>query len=133
MGSGGEVDTAHFSGPRITCTSSRTPSPRPDIALLRPRADDYAREAARPNDILLLVEVADTTYRYDRGVKLRLYARAGGSEVWIVDLTHDVVEVYRRPTLRGYTSAQRVTRGSTVAPAAFPDAILTVDEILPPR
>ena len=107
--------------------------PQPDIALLRPRADDYALEAAQPGDILLLVEVADTSYRYDRHVKLLLYARAGVSEVWIVDLTHDVVEIYRRPGPRGYASAQRVARGATVAPAAFTDAVLTVDEILPPR
>src|ERR1051325_1752613 len=51
-------------------------APQPDAALLRPRADDYGGSSARPEDILLIVEVADTTYRYDRRVKVPLYARA---------------------------------------------------------
>lgn len=106
--------------------------PQPDVALLRPRPDDYSRSSARPQDILLLVEVADTTYRYDRRVKLPLYARAGVAEVWIVDLQHDIVEVYRKPAPEGYASAQRVERGGSVAPAALPDAVVTVAEILPP-
>jgi Uma2 family endonuclease len=79
---------------------------------------------------MLLVEVADTSARYDRGVKLPLYARAGISEVWIVDFTADVVEVYRKPRASGYAASQRVGRGGSVAPAAFPDLVLSADEIL---
>ena len=71
------------------------------MALLRPRPDDYARRTARAEDVWLLVEVADTTYRYDRGVKLPIYARAGVRELWLIDLSRDVVEVYRRPHPRG--------------------------------
>jgi hypothetical protein len=106
--------------------------PQPDVALLRARADDYARSSARPEDILLLVEVADTTDRYDRRVKLPLYARSGLAEVWIVDLTRDVVEVYRRPAREAYEVSTRVERGNTLTIAAFPDVVLGVDELLPP-
>ena len=80
--------------------------------------------------MLLLVEVADTSYRYDRYVKLLLYARARVREVWIVDLRHDVIEIYRRPSGDGYTSFERVGLGATVSPAAFPDIVLDVDDEL---
>ena len=74
--------------------SSHT-EPQPDVALLGPRSDRYLSAPARGDDVLLAVEVADTSYRYDRGVKLGLYARAGVREVWIVDLAGDAVEVQK--------------------------------------
>ena len=104
--------------------------PQPDIVLLRPRADRYLQDDAHPDDVLLLVEVADTSQRYDRLVKLPLYARAGVPEVWIVDLPGEVIEVLRRPTPGGYALVERVGRGGSVAPAAFPDIVLLVDVIL---
>jgi Uma2 family endonuclease len=106
----------------------RDTEPQPDIVLLRPRADRYTQDSARPADVLLLIEVADTSYRYDRRVKLPLYARAGVPELWIVDLPHDAVEVYRRPGPQGYAFSDRVTLGGRVAPEALPDVILTVDD-----
>ena len=66
-----------------------------------------------------------------RHVKLSLYARAGVPEVWIVDLTRDVIEVYRQPSPSGYGSTQRIERGGTVAPLAFPNVVLAATEILP--
>ena len=106
----------------------RDTEPQPDIVVLRPRADRYTTGSARPEDVLLLVEVADTSYRYDSRVKLPLYARAGVLEMWIVDLGHDVVEVYRDPSATGYARATRVTRGGQVAPTALPDVVLAVDD-----
>jgi Uma2 family endonuclease len=106
----------------------RDTEPQPDIVLLRPRADRYTKESARPEDVLLLIEVADTSYRYDRGIKLPLYARAGVPEMWIIDLTHDVVEVYRQPTADGYAFSERVALGGRVVPAALPDVVLAVDD-----
>jgi Uma2 family endonuclease len=106
--------------------------PQPDVVLLRPPLSQYWARRPQPEDVLLLVEVADTSYRYDRYVKLPLYARAGVPEVWIVDLAHAVVEVFREPGPAGYAFTQRVERGGTIAPAAFPDAFVTVAEILPP-
>src|SRR5262245_5072588 len=85
--------------------------PQPDIVLPRPRADRYLQDDARPEDVLLLVEVADTSQRYDRQVKAPIYARAGVAEVWIVDLPAEVIEIYRDPTPGGYARVERVGRG----------------------
>ena len=104
--------------------------PQPDLVLLRPRGDRYAEQDARPEDVLLLIEVADTSIRYDRSVKLPLYARAGIPEVWIVDLPADAVEVYRQPTATGYTASTRAGRDGAVTPAAFPGVTQSVDQIL---
>src|SRR5207244_1051870 len=71
----------------------RDTEPQPDVVLLRPPSDRYRRQAPHPSDVMLLVEVADTSVRYERGAKLPLYARAGIPEVWIVDFTADVVKV----------------------------------------
>ena len=81
---------------------------------------------------MLLIEVAETSYRYDRDVKLPLYARAGVREVWIVDLTHRALDVFREPHAAGYASAQRIERSGTIAPTALPDVAAAVSEILPP-
>ena len=106
--------------------------PQPDVVLLRPPERSYWERHGGPSDALLVVEVCETSYRYDRHVKLPLYARAGVSEVWLVDLAHGAVEVFREPGAAGYASAQRVERGGTIAPAALPDAAIVVTEILPP-
>jgi Uma2 family endonuclease len=107
----------------------RDSEPLPDIVLLRPRPD-YKDVDVSAADVLLLVEVADSSLHYDRTVKLRLYARAGIPEVWIVDVAGERVEVHRRPAERRYAEVERVGRGGRVAPAALPDVEIAVDEIL---
>lgn len=104
--------------------------PEPDIVLLRPRHDLYASGHPGPADVLLLIEVADTTLAYDRGVKLPTYARSGIPEVWIVDLQGERVEVYRDPVGGRYRQAQVHARGAALTPGAFPDLTLPVDDIL---
>jgi Uma2 family endonuclease len=104
--------------------------PEPDVALLRRRADYYAEAHPGPNDILLLVEVSDTSADYDRQVKAPLYARHGVLELWLVDLETGVVEVYRRPTARGYQEVLQHGRGQRLSPEAFPDLDLAVEDIL---
>src|SRR6185295_17482417 len=116
--------------PQNPITLPNESEPQPDIVLLRPRADRYRQDDARPEDVLLLVEVADTSQRYDRTVKLPLYSAAGIPEVWIVDLAGEVIEVYRRPTPSDYSQVERVGRGGVVAPGAFPDIVMPVDTIL---
>ena len=106
--------------------------PQPDIVLLHPPLSQYGQRLPQPGDVSLLVEVADTSYRFDREVKLRIYAAAGIAEFWIVDLAHDVVEIFRNPEGRRYGNTERVGLGRRIAPAAFPDATLSVEEILPP-
>ena len=78
--------------------------PEPDFMLLRPSPDDYTSRHARPEDVLLLIEVADTTLVYDREEKLPAYGRAGVAEVWIVNLPDATIEVYRDPHFTGYAS-----------------------------
>ena len=103
--------------------------PQPDLAVLRPRGDGY-REHPRAADLLLVIEVSDSSRAYDRDVKLPLYARAGIVEVWIVDLAGDRIEVYRAPASGGYGDERTVLRGETLAPAAFPDAAIAATEVL---
>lgn len=98
----------------------------PDVLVLRPHHDRYRRAMPGPGDVLLLIEVSDTTLRYDREVKAPLYARAGVPEVWIVDLGGDRILVHTEP-MDGEYSIRQVRRGATLA---FADLRIGVDEIL---
>ncbi len=104
--------------------------PEPDISVLRRRADYYANAHPSPADVLLVVEVSDTTLEYDRDVKARLYARAGIPETWVVDLNGDRVIVFRDVDNGEYTHMESVRRGADMTPSAFPDGTLHVDDIL---
>jgi Uma2 family endonuclease len=104
--------------------------PQPDIALVRPRDDFYAGAHPGPEDVLLLVEVADTSLRYDRLVKVPLYARMGIREVWVVDLDDGSVEVHRQPSPQGYGEVQRLRRGQRLAPLALPEVEIAVEDLL---
>jgi Uma2 family endonuclease len=101
--------------------------PQPDLAVLRPRS--YRREGATTADALLVIEVADTSLLYDRMVKLRLYAGAGLPEYWIVDANAETLEVYRSPSGDRYAEHRHLARGETVAPLAFPDAVIPIESI----
>ena len=90
--------------------------PQPDIALLRYREDFYRHTRPGPEDVLLLVEVADSSLRFDREIKLPLYARHAIPEVWIVDLEHQGLEVYRRPVEGKYLEISYPERGEIIAP-----------------
>lgn len=103
--------------------------PQPDLTLLKPRADFYAKAHPGPEDVLLVVEVSDTSAEYDREVKLPLYAQAGIPEVWLVDLATEGVEVYRTPTPQGYREARQLRRDQRLAPQAFPTLDLAVDDL----
>ena len=85
-------------------TLSDTSEPQPDIALVRRYPSPQGRHPL-PEDVLLLIEVSDTTRDYDHNVKLPLYARSGIVEVWLVDLRQHIIEVYRNPEGDRYTDA----------------------------
>jgi Uma2 family endonuclease len=104
--------------------------PEPDIVLLRRRADYYATGHPQPEDVLLIVEVADTSLGYDRDTKVPLYAAAGIPEVWIADLQGDRLRVFRDPDAGEYRRVEVLTRNDSVAPLAFPDLLFSVDELL---
>lgn len=103
--------------------------PQPDIVLLKTRTDFYEKAHPTPDDVLLVIEVADTTVEFDRETKLPLYAKAGIPEVWIVDLTQRRVETYRQPSPRGYESMSQLTDVEQVAPQAFPTLKISLQEI----
>jgi Uma2 family endonuclease len=86
--------------------------PEPDLMLLRPRADDYQANHPGVADVLLLIEVSDSSLAYDRGRKLALYAQFGVPEVWIVDLLGAALETYRQPRDGAYAVTERRTGGS---------------------
>jgi Uma2 family endonuclease len=102
--------------------------PQPDLAVLQTR--DYRESLPRPEDVLLLIEVSDTTLSYDRNVKLPLYARAGIPEVWIVDLAGETVEHYTGPSGDSYRHVERVRRGEEIRSAALPEPAFRVDAVL---
>ena len=103
--------------------------PEPDIAVVRLR-DDYHRERARPADVLLLIEVADTSLEYDRRVKLARYAAAGIPEVWIVNLRAREVEAYDNPVDGAYRNRRVVAADGRISPGAFPDVVLAVGDFM---
>lgn len=100
--------------------------PQPDLMLLRPTADRYRSAHPRPPDVLLLVEIADTTLGFDRDTKLPLYARHAVPEVWILDLATERLEIYREPAAGGYRRKLERSGTESIAPAALPAASLQV-------
>jgi Uma2 family endonuclease len=112
---------------------SRLSEPLPDLVLARARPGGFVRSHPEPDEILLLIEVADTSYAKDRELKLPLYATAGIPEVWIVNLLERRIEVYRRPAGSQYTEMQFVGEGETVTPAALPTVVVAVDAVMPGR
>ena len=97
---------------------------QPDVAVLRMRADLYGISHPRPRDVLLVIEVADTTVRYDLDIKLPLYARAGIPEVWVVDLEIGVLRLFRDPAGADYRQKQEVGGLGAVAIPHLPSGTI---------
>lgn len=112
---------------------SELSEPQPDLMLVVPRDDHYDFGHPRAADVLLLVEVADSSFDYDVNVKVPLYARAGVREVWIVDLERDRIEAHAEPSDHGYGAVRRYGPGDVLAPSALPDVALEVARIIPAR
>ena len=106
--------------------------PEPDLVVLRPPASQYDVRPPAADDVLLLIEVADSSRDYDRDRKVPRYAAAGIPEVWLVDLPDGVVRVYREPDGGAYRVVQVLRRGDIARPLALPGAEIAVDHILAP-
>ncbi len=104
--------------------------PQPDVMLLRWREDFYEGGHPSPSDVLLLIEVSDSSVDYDRGAKLSAYARAGVPEVWLVTQQERRIEAYTGPVEGAYSNVQYVGPGESIAPRAFPDVVLEVDGVI---
>jgi len=106
--------------------------PQPDLMLLEPREDYYADRHPRPRDVLLLVEVADSSADYDRRVKIPLYATSGVAEVWLIDLQGEALEVYREPGAHGYKHVLRPDPDEPVRPERLTGLAIALGDIAPP-
>ena len=104
--------------------------PEPDVVLLRYRDDFYASDPATEIDVLLIIEVADTSEGYDRRTKMPLYASYGIPEAWLVDLNRERVTQHLDPTPGGYSKTRVYRRGESLSPLAFPNLAIAVNDIL---
>ncbi len=106
--------------------------PEPDFMILRWRDDRY-RESPKPGpeDVLLVIEVSDTTAGFDRRHKAPLYAAQGIPEMWLFDVNARHVEVYDQPIAGGYARMRVVGPDETLSPAALPDVVISVAEVMP--
>lgn len=121
-------DRALVSGQSPLIVGSRS-VPEPDLALLKPRADAYRKAHPTAEDVLLVIEVSDTTLRFDLKTKVPLYARAAIPEVWVVDVNAEVVHVFRQPGPAGFGSSTIVSGASSVACAALPAVKIEAREL----
>jgi Uma2 family endonuclease len=104
--------------------------PEPDLMLLKPREDCYAEQHPRPEDVLLLIEVSDTTLGYDQEKKIPAYANAGISEVWLIDVQAQTLTSYTEPQPSGsYAKLTQLSSDTTFAPHAFPEAALQFSDL----
>jgi Uma2 family endonuclease len=101
--------------------------PEPDLAVLRPR--DYRQAHPTPEDVLLVIEVAETSLAYHRGSKAVLYAEAGIPEYWVADGVGEAVEVHRFPDGRRYRQSMPLAASASVSPLAFPDIAVRLPDI----
>lgn len=104
--------------------------PQPDISVLKPRSGSYRSAHPRPQDVLVVIEVSDTTLRFDRQVKVPLYARAGIPEVLIINLIDEQIEDHAQPAKGEYIVTRVFRRGEQFTSLVLPNVVLDVDEIL---
>ena len=104
--------------------------PEPDLALLRPRSDFCASRHRGPDDVLLIIEIADSSIEYDRDVKAPIYATSGIPEYWIADLNANVLSCYSSPERGVYQRVDEYRRGQSIAPKQLPACIVPVDAFL---
>lgn len=104
--------------------------PQPDAAVVRSRTDGYRTGHPLPEDVLLIIEVADSSARFDTQVKAKLYGVAGIPEYWVIDVPQACLRVFIDPTSRGYKTTQVFEREDTVKCRSIPELVLPVEELL---
>ncbi len=104
--------------------------PQPDVCLLKRRDDFYRQVSATANDVLLTIEVSDSTVKYDRDVKFPKYAENGIPEAWLIDLENDRIEIHTQPTKNGYRLVKILHRGDIAESTVFEEIKIAVDDIL---
>ena len=131
----GDAATLRCQSPIILPDSSE---PEPDFAILQNRPDDYLSAHPTPSDVLLVIEISDSTLKYDQEVKLSLYAEAGISDYWIFNLFDNQLESHSEPFQNskgnfGYQNRRIVLPNQVIALPCFPDLSLDLSRIFPPK
>ncbi len=104
--------------------------PEPDITLLRWRDDYYKTSHPTPADVLLLIEMADSTVESDRSYKMPLYAKAGIPEAWLVNLIEETIELYAEPADGAYQFSKSFKRGEEIQSHSVADLRISVTDVL---
>jgi len=107
--------------------------PEPDIAVVEGNILTYTDHHPYPKEVLLAIEIAETTLKKDCETKDKLYAKANISEYWVVDLKHRTLHIFQSPTAQGYSSHLILSEAHKISPAAFPELSLDISSILPPQ
>ena len=107
--------------------------PEPDVALLRRRPEGYGGAHPTPADVLLIIEVADSSLEYDRSIKAHIYGRSGVPETWVRNLPEDCIERFTEPGPDGYAQHTIHRRGENLTPVSMPGLELAVADLLPAR
>ena len=105
--------------------------PQPDIVILKPKDDFYAKHGAGPSDVMLIVEMADSSLKYDRRVKARLYADMGIPEYWVADLNGGCIFAYSDRQEKSYRLVRQFRKGEVIAPEQLPECTIAVENLLP--
>ena len=124
----GDGFTIRSQGPLVLSDRSE---PEPDVLVVAGSIDDYSDHHPSAADVILLVEVADATLRYDRGRKARLYARAGIEDYWVLNLIDRCLEVHRTPSPNGYGSVEIFAESDSAVPLSARSRSITVADLLP--
>ncbi len=104
--------------------------PEPDVAVVQPNPSFYEEHHPTPSEVFWLIEVSDTTLRFDRETKAPAYARSGILEYWVLDVPGRKLHVYRMPSAEGYQSETILSEELTIAPLAFPECAIAIKEML---
>ena len=107
--------------------------PEPDVALLRRRPEGYGAAHPTPTDVLLVIEVANSSLEYDRSIKAHIYGRSGVPETWVRNLPEDCIERFSEPGPDGYAQHTIHRRGENLTPVSMPGLELAVADLLPAR
>lgn len=106
--------------------------PEPDVAVVRLDPLDYADHHPTPSDVYLIIEVADSSLKYDRETKAKAYARSGIADYWVLDVIDRKLHVFREPTQEGYQSEGIFSEEASVSPLQFPTLVIALQVMLPP-
>ncbi len=106
--------------------------PEPDVAVVRIDPLDYADHHPTPSEVYLIIEVADSSLKYDRETKAKAYARSGLADYWVLDVINRKLHMFREPIQEGYQSEVILSEEASVSPLQFPTLEITLQEMLPP-